>query len=192
MNKINQKDQMNQIGQINPKDGFTRYFGNFHWFVIHTKPRDEHRVKNHFGGMGIETLLPLCEDFRYSHDRMFRVLYPLFPNYLFAKLNLEYHYYKVKWTRGVNRILGIGNEPTPISEIAIQMLKDRMDDGDTVKLLADFQNGDLVQVTSGPFKDLVGVFQKGLSSGTRVRILLNLIGVEVPVQISRWQLKKVA
>ena len=170
----------------------TRWFGTFHWFVIHTKPRDEHRVKNHVEGMEIETLLPLYENFRYSHGRMSRVIMPLFPNYLFAKLGLERHYYKVKWTRGVNRILGIGNEPAPISEIVIQMIKDRMGDDDTVIFLEDFKEGDLVQITSGPLKDFVGVFQKGLSSQKRVKILLNMIGVEVPVQISRLQIKKVA
>jgi len=92
----------------------------------------------------------------------------------------------------VNRILGIGNEPTPVLESVIQMLKDRMGDVDTVKLLEDFQEGDLIQITSGPFKDFVGVFQRKLSSGERVKILLNLIGAEMPVQIYKWQLKKVA
>jgi transcriptional antiterminator RfaH len=180
------------MNQINQTDGLTRYFGTLHWFVIHTKPRDEHRVKNHFQGMEIETLLPLCENFQYSHGRMSRVINPLFSNYLFARLDLERHYYKVKWTRGVNRILGVGNEPTPISEMVIQMLRDRMGDDDTVKLLEDLQEGDLVQITSGPLKDFIGVFQRRLSSGERVRILLNLIGAEVPVQISRSQIKKAA
>lgn len=142
--------------------------------------------------MEIETLLPLCGNFRYSHGKMCRVVTPLFPNYLFAKLDLERHYYKVKWTRGVNRILGAWNEPIPISETVIRMLKDRMGDDDTVKLLEDLQEGDLVQITSGPFKDFVGMFQGGLSSGERVRILLNMVGAEVPVQISRWQIKKAA
>ena len=179
---------------MDPKDriGSTKYFGSLHWFVIHTKPRDEYRVKNHFEGMEIETLLPLCENFQYSHGRMSRVINPLFPNYLFARLDLERHYYKVKWTRGVNRILGAGNEPIPISETVTQMLKDRMGDDNTVKLLDEFQEGDLVQITSGPLKDLIGVFQRRSSSGERVKILLNLIGVDVPVQISRWQLKKAA
>ena len=180
------------MNQINQTDGLTRYFGTLHWFVIHTKPRDEYRVKNHFEGMEIETLLPLCENFQYSHGRMCRVINPLFSNYLFARLDLERHYYKVKWTRGVNRILGVGNEPTPISEIVIQMLKDRMGGDGTVKLLEDLQEGDLVQITSGPLKDFIGVFQRRLSSGERVRILLNLIGAEVPVQISRSQIKKAA
>jgi len=179
---------------MDPKDriGSMKYFGSLHWFVIHTKPRDEHRVKNHFEGMEIETLLPLCENFQYSHGRMSRVINPLFPNYLFARLDLERHYYKVKWTRGVNRILGAGNEPIPISETVTQMLKDRMGDDNTVKLFDELKEGDLVQITSGPLRDLIGVFQRRSSSGERVKILLNLIGVDVPVQISRWQLKKAA
>ena len=72
------------------------------------------------------------------------------------------------------------------------MLKDRMGDDNTVKLLDELQEGDLVQITSGPLKDLIGVFQRRSSSGERVKILLNLIGVDVPVQISRRQLKKAA
>jgi hypothetical protein len=38
----------------------------------------------------------------------------------------------------------------------------------------------------------MGVFEKKMSDGGRVRILLSLIGVDVPVQISRWRIKKVA
>ncbi len=178
-------DSKDRIGPI-------KYFGHFHWFVIHTKPRDEHRVKNHFEGMGIDTLLPLCKSYKYLYNKMSVVINPLFPNYLFAILDLEHHYYKVKWTRGVNRILGIGNEPIPISERVIQVLKERMGDDDTVQLLEDFQEGNRVQITAGPLKDFVGVFQKGLSSGGRVKILLNLIGTDLPVQIYRWQIKKVA
>jgi len=179
---------------MDPKDRIasTKYFGSLHWFVIHTKPRDEHRVKNHFQGMEIETLLPLSENFQYSHGEMCRVINPLFPNYLFARLDLELHYYKVKWTRGVNRILGVGNDPTPVSEEVIQMFKNRMGSDGTVKLLEDLKEGDLVQITSGPLKDFIGVFQRRLSSGERVKILLNMVGAEVPVQIPRWQIKKAA
>ena len=52
------------------------------------------------------------------------------------------------------------------------------------------KEGDAVQITSGPLKDLIGVFQKKMSGKDRVKILLNLIGVEVPVQISRWQIRR--
>ena len=80
----------------------------------------------------------------------------------------------------------------PISEKVIQTLKDRTGKDNLVAVEEEWQEGDIAQVTSGPFKELMGVFQKRVSDKGRVRILLNLIGVDVPVQISQWQLKKVA
>ena len=117
---------------------------------------------------------------------------PLFPNYLFAKLDVDLHYYKVKWTRGVNKILGNGSGPLPISEKVIQTIKERMGENNLVRLDDGLVQGTVVQFTSGPFKDLMGVFDKKMSDGKRVKVLLNLIGVDVPVQVSRYQIKKVA
>jgi transcription antitermination factor NusG len=56
----------------------------------------------------------------------------------------------------------------------------------------EWKEGDIVQITSGPFKELTGIFQKRVSDKGRVRILLSLIGVDIPVQISRWQIRKAA
>jgi transcriptional antiterminator NusG len=140
----------------------------------------------------IEVFLPLLETFQYQFKQTVRRIKPLFPNYLFARLDLNLHYYKVKYTRGVNKILGSGVEPIPISEKVIQTIKERMGEGNLVKLEEEWREGDLVRINSGPFKELIGVFQKKMSDNGRVRILLNLIGVDVPVQISRWQIKKVA
>jgi transcriptional antiterminator RfaH len=98
----------------------------------------------------------------------------------------------VKWTRGVNKILGSGVEPVPISEKVIQTIKDRMGENNLVKLDEGLEEGTIVQFTSGPFKDLMGVFDRRMSDGKRVRVLLSLIGVDVPVQVSRHQIKKVA
>ena len=162
------------------------------WYVIHTKPGNEDRVKINLHNQEIETFSPLLETYQYCNGRMIQKIKPLFPNYIFAKLDLELHYYKVKWTRGVNRILGSGTEPVPISARVIQAIKELSGEDNLVKLEDELRDGDTVQVNSGPFKNLRGVFQRMMSSKGRVRILLSLIGVDVPVQISRWQIKKVA
>jgi len=162
------------------------------WYVIHTKPCNEYRAENNLTGQEIETFLPLLEIFQDYHGKIVQKIKPLFPNYLFAKLDIDVHYYKVKWTRGVNKILGVGNEPIPISEKVIQTIKTRMGENNLVKLDNELEKGNLVQFTSGPFKDLMGVFDKEISDGKRVRVLLSLIGVDVPVQVSKYQIKKVA
>ena len=165
---------------------------NAQWYVIQTKPGNEHRVEMNLFHQEIEVFLPLLETFQYSQAKVLQKIKPLFSNYLFAKLDIEAHYYKVKWTRGVNKILGSGVEPVPISEKVIQTIRERTVKGNVVKMEEDWREGDPVRINSGPFKELIGVFQKKMSDNGRVRILLNLIGVDVPVQISRWQIKKVA
>ncbi|MGQ9646965.1 MAG: transcription termination/antitermination protein NusG [Thermodesulfobacteriota bacterium] len=162
------------------------------WYVIHTKPGDEDRVQTNLHNQEIETFLPLFETYQYCNGKMIPKIKPLFPNYLFARLDLEVDYYKVKWTRGVNRILGSGHEPIPISGKVIQAIKERSGKDNLIRLEDELKEGDIVQVNSGPFKSLRGIFQKMMSNKGRVRILLSLIGVDVPVQISKWQIKKVA
>ena len=174
-----------QSGSINSFDGF-------HWFVIQTKPGDEHRVETHLVNQNIETLLPLFEMHQYSNGKMIQKIKPLFPNYIFARLDLKVHYYKVKWTRGVSKILGNGDGPVPIYEKVIESIKERVGKDNLVKLEEELTEGDVVQITSGPFKELRGIFQKKMSDNGRVMILLNLIGVDIPVQISQWQIKKAA
>lgn len=162
------------------------------WYVIQTKPGNEHRVEMNLFHQEIEVFLPLLETFQYSHAKVLQKIKPLFSNYLFAKLDIDAHYYKVKWTRGVNKILGSGVEPVPVSEKVIQTIRERTGKGNLVKMEEEWREGDPVRINSGPFKELIGVFQRKMSDSGRVRILLNLIGVDVPVQISRWQIKKVA
>ena len=188
MPPINPTNSVNPKNPVDPINSSNRTL----WYVIHTKPGDEDRVKTNLHNQEIEAFLPLLETYQYCNGRMIPKIKPLFPNYVFARLDLELHYYKVKWTRGVNKILGGGNEPVPVSTQVIQMIKERSGKDNLVKLEDELKDGDMVQVNSGPFKSLRGVFQKMMSSKGRVRILLSLIGVDVPVQISRWQIKKVA
>jgi transcriptional antiterminator RfaH len=162
------------------------------WYVLQTKPGNEHRVEVNLSNQGIETFLPLFGSYQYFQGRTVQKVKPLFPNYLFGKLDLEVHYYKVKWTRGMSKILGTGDGPIPISEKVIQKIMERMGKDHLVRLEEEWKEGDVVQITSGPLKELMGVFQKKISDKGRVRILMNLIGVDVPIQISKWQLKKVA
>jgi transcriptional antiterminator RfaH len=162
------------------------------WFVVQTKPNAEHRVETHLFNQKIEVFLPLTEAHQYRNGNIIQTIKPLFPNYLFARLDLKLHYCRVKWTRGVSKLLGFGDGPIPISDKVIQMIKERTSKDNLVKLEEELKEGDVVQITSGPFKELNGIFQKKISDNGRVRILLNLIGVDVPVQIGRWQIKRAA
>ena len=115
-----------------PNDPMT--YDSRSWYVIQTKPGNEHRVEMNLFHQEIEVFLPLLETFQYSHAKVLQKIKPLFSNYLFAKLDIDAHYYKVKWTRGVNKILGSGVEPVPMSEKVIQTIRERTGKGNLVKI----------------------------------------------------------
>ena len=189
-NELNDMNDPNGPNETNDINDLNR--GDLLWYVIQTKPGDEHRVETHLLNQEIETFLPLLETHQYYGGKMVQKIKPLFPNYLFARLDLKVHYYKVKWTRGVSKILGTGNGPIPISGKVVQTIREKVGKGNLIKLEEELKEGDFVQITSGPFKELMGVFQKKMSDKGRVRVLLSLIGVDIPVQILKWQIKKVA
>ncbi len=161
------------------------------WFVVRTKVGDENRANRNLANQEIETFLPLFKDFHYRSGKMVQSIKPLFPNYLFALFDPDLHYSKVKWTRGVTRILGSKEGPIPISEKVVRTIQQKVGEDSLIELEDDIKQGDVVQVKSGPLKDLIGVFQKKMSGKDRVRILLNLIGVDVPVQLSKYQIHKI-
>ena len=177
---------------MDSKERINKCFDSFHWFVVKTKSGDEHRVETHLLNQKIETFLPLIGAHQYRNEKIVQTIKPFFPNYLFARLDLNLHYYKVKWTRGVSKLLGFGDGPIPISDKVIQTIKERTAKDNVVRLEEELKEGDVVQITSGPFRELNGIFLRKMSDNGRVRILFNLIGVEVPIQISRWQIKKAA
>jgi transcription elongation factor/antiterminator RfaH len=185
MNRKEKSEQTDPSDQTSQKDSRL-------WFVVHTKPGNEERVKSNLTNQEIESFLPLVKVHQYCGGKMAQRIKPLFPNYLFARLDLETHYYKVKWTRGVNKILGSGGGPIPIAERVVQAIKEQAGEDNLIELENELKDGDAIQVTSGPLKDLMGIFRKEMSSKGRVKVLLSLIGVDVPVQISRYQIKKVA
>jgi transcription elongation factor/antiterminator RfaH len=176
--------------QTNPSEEASQE-GSRLWYVVHTKPGNEDRVKTNLLNQEIESFLPLLKVQHYSGGKLVQRIGPLFPNYLFARLDLGTHYYKVKWTRGVNKILGSKTGPISISERVVETIKERAGEDNLIELEDDLKDGDSIQVTSGPLKDLMGIFKRDMSSKGRVKVLLSLIGVEVPVQISRWQIKKI-
>jgi transcriptional antiterminator RfaH len=153
---MNNSNEINDINEIDLRL----------WYVIHTKPGNEHRAEINLSNQGIETFLPLFESQQYCCGRMLKKIKPLFPNYLFARLDIELHYYKVKWTRGVSRILGNGNGPFPLSERVIQTIREKMGKDNFVKLEEEWKEGDIVQITSGPFKEFFFLaFIKVISNG---------------------------
>jgi len=161
------------------------------WYVVQTKPRNEQRAQYHLEREGIETLNPLMEAYRSKRSRSLRTLQPLFPNYIFARFILERDYPKVRWARGVNKVLGRGRDPMPISDVVVKEIKSRVNEDYVVKRAYDLKPHDTVKIKEGPLRDLIGIFDRWMSKEGRIRVLLSLIGYQTSVQLHYSQVEKV-
>jgi transcriptional antiterminator RfaH len=162
------------------------------WYVIQTKPKREEEVNFYLSTKGLEIFSPLMETFILRHGRTNRELKSLFPSYIFGRFNIEEKYPLVKWARGVKRILGFGGYPVPVADDVVELIKGKTDENAVVRRICNFQQNDTIRVTSGPMKDLLGVFERWMSDGERVRVLLNLIGYQPAVELHYSMLEKVA
>jgi len=162
------------------------------WYVIQTKPKKEEEATSYLSDKGVEILAPLIEAFTARSGKINKEVKPLFPGYIFGNFDIEQNYPLIRWARGVKKVLGYGGYPTPISEEVVNIIKARTDCNGIVKMLKHFEPNDLVRVTSGPLKDLLGIFERRVSDSERVRVLLNLIGYQPSVELHCSMIEKVA
>ena len=162
------------------------------WYVIQTKPKKEAEAESYLSTKGVEILNPLIETFASRNGRMNKEIKSLFPGYIFGKFDLGQNYPLVRWGRGVKKILGFGGYPTPISERVVEMIKERADTQGIVRLKHHFNANDVIRITAGPLRDLLGIFERWTSDRERVRILLNLMGYQPAIEIHCSMIEKVA
>ena len=115
---------------------------------------------------------------------------PLFPNYLFARLDLPEEWKTITFTRGVARVLGGWEDPRPIDESVVAAIRSQERRKDRLISYYRFKPRESVVVRSGPFKDVHGIFDRYIDEGGRVRILLSLIGYDAAVELESEQVSK--
>jgi transcriptional antiterminator RfaH len=162
------------------------------WYVIQTKPKKEEEAKSYLSTKGVEVFNPLMENFLLRNGRMNKELKPLFPGYIFGKFDLDQNYPLVRWAKGVKKVLGFGEYPTPISEEVVEIIRERTDAHGIVRLKYRYQANDVIRIKTGPLRDLLGVFDRWISDSERVRILLNLMGYQPVIEIHYSMIEKVA
>lgn len=155
------------------------------WFVIQAKVREDKLARVMLEQAGIEIYQPHMEKI-VTHARQRQLKrYPLFPGYLFAHFEAEEDVlHRVKWCRGVNRLLPDNNQLVPLEEGFIATLKDLENRGEgVIKKPVDFRPGDKIQIKSGPMKDVYGIFEAWGSDDERVRILVEMVNNQARVMM---------
>ena len=146
-----------------------------------SKPGRENDITTRLKGAGYSVFYPKLN--QYSKKRNGYTVQPLFPLYIFIKLNIEKDFKTIHYTRGVLRILGIGKTPHPINENIILEIQKRCNEEDIIEAKHCFEEelktGDKIQITNGPLEGIEAVVSGTYNDKQRVEILFELIKVSV-------------
>jgi transcriptional antiterminator RfaH len=170
-----------------------RAWNDLCWYLAQTHPRQEDRAESNLKSLGIETLVPKFKDRRrnfYTGEVTFNAK-PLFTSYIFAKFIANDLYQKVRYTRGIRRLVSFGGSPTVVDEEIIALIQSRISEDGFVSIDEYLKPGDKVIIKDGPLRTLAGVFERGLNSADRVRVLLLAVSYQAHVEIERDMVAKV-
>ncbi len=162
------------------------------WHIVQSKPQQADRVEFQLRDrLGVEVYNPKIEVRTVRAGTARPAVRPLFPNYLFARLDLPAEWKTVTFTRGVARVLGGWEDPRPVDDAVIAAIREQERSRDRLIAYYRFQPQEPVVVRSGPLKDLYGIFERYVDEGGRVRILLSLVGYTAAVELESEQVAKV-
>ncbi len=147
------------------------------WYCIYTKPKKEEcvcRLLRKFND--IELFNPKLKRKRLARGQVSEIVEELFPCYIFSRFNPLTYYHLIKYTQGVNEVVGdsTGN-PYAVDPTIINEIKAQSEQGYIQIKPAEFQRGDPVVIQEGPFEGWKGTFLNKCKANERVSVLLNLI-----------------
>lgn len=177
-----------------------RYDTSKQWYAIHTYSGYEEKVA--------ESIRQRAESLDMK-DKIFQVLVPkekmievkngkrkvvekrIFQGYVMVQMKMsEDAWYIVRNTPSVTGFVGSGSEPTPIEDEEMEKIMKRMG-REEPKHKIDFNVGEVVSITDGPFKGFDGAINEIDPQKGKLKVLVNMFGRETPVELDSLQVKRV-
>jgi transcription elongation factor/antiterminator RfaH len=166
----------------------SQYLAERQWYAVYSKPQREEFAESQLLKKGLEVFLPKL--LLPNHGKKPKRIVPLFPNYLFTRINIyspEYGY--TIWSPGVKRIVSFNGIPAPIDGDIVDYLMKQTNTEGLIPARSNLRVGQEVRIDGGPFDGLIGIIQEPSNARGRVKILLQLLNrstkADVPVQFIR-------
>src|SRR5437016_4491721 len=153
------------------------------WFAIRVKSRCEKMVASIAHHKGFEEFLPLYYCRRRRSDRFKTVELPLFPGYVFCRLDPQYRL-PLLVSPGVLHFVGIGKLPAPIDDEEMSSIQCVLRSGSKVEPWPFLQVGQRVSVEYGPLAGVEGLLIEAHKQH-RVVVSVTLLRRSVAAEIER-------
>jgi transcriptional antiterminator RfaH len=145
------------------------------WCLLRTKAGEERRARDQVSRFATEVLLPLVKVRIRRRSRLVESLAPLFPGYLFARLDAERESARLRYTRGLRGFVPSDAQPAEVPGWIINELRERCMRGPVELPGRILARGDRVLIVDGPFQEFEGIFERYIGKRERVAILLSIV-----------------
>lgn len=165
------------------------------WYVVHTYSGYENKVKvdiektienRNLQEQILEVSVPMLEVAETKNGVEKLADKKMFPGYVLIHMVMnDDTWYVVRNTRGVTGFVGPGSKPVPLSEEEMTGLGFARKD-----ITPEYQEGDMIVVTAGAWKDTIGSVQTINEGKKTLTINVEMFGRETPVELSFTEVKK--
>jgi transcriptional antiterminator NusG len=173
------------------------------WYVVHTYAGYENKVKTNLEsrihtmqmeGKIFDVHIPMEDVMEIKGGKRQVVQKKVFPGYLLVKMVYDNDsWYVVRNTPGVTGFVsaGTGSKPTPLSRREVEKILAVKKEEVKPQFRLGFEEGDVVQITSGPFADFNGTISEINVDQSKLKVLVNIFDRETPVELGFDQVSKV-
>lgn len=125
-----------------------------HWYLIHSKPREEDLARENLERQGYQTYLPKVLGRKRQRGKTIRSIQPMFPRYLFIHLSDKTDDWgPIRSTTGVSTLVRFGITPAKVPENLVSNLKDKENEKGYHDLpMKKLNPGDNIIIAEGPFE----------------------------------------
>ena len=173
------------------------------WFIVHAYSNFEKKVAEsireqaHAQGLDdafAEILVPTEDVVEIRRGRKINAERKFFPGYVLVKMDMtDETYHLVKNTPKVTGFLGSGLKPMPVSEREVARIIGAIEEGvERPKPTIQFEIGETVRVTDGPFASFNGSVEQVDEERARLRVTVSIFGRATPVELEYSQVEKVS
>ena len=173
------------------------------WYVVHAYSGFEKNVQktlkerieregmaDYFG----QVLVPVEEVVDIKNGRKTISERKFFPGYVLVEMEMtDDSWHLVKSTPRVTGFIGgTGNRPLPIMQREVDAILQQVQTGvEKPKPKVQFEVGQQVRVSEGPFADFIGVVEEVNYERNKLRVSVQIFGRETPVELEFAQVEKI-
>lgn len=173
---------------------------NFQWYAIQVYSGSELAVKKGIELLAVENgiedrvesiIVPTEEVIEVKNGEKKITERVLYSGYVFAHVDLDTNlWHQVQSLPRVSRFIGEGKTATPLTDADIKVIIDKMENRAAPKPKIDFEDGEMVRITEGPFANFTGMVEEYDLDHGKLKLNVSIFGRNTPVEILFTQVEK--